>query len=665
MMQRFPYSVKKLLVAFICLCSWSISYSQVDTVQLKEVEVYGIKPNPSTRSAVPIQQMSIRQLEAIPMASVAEAIRNLSGVVIKDFGGVGGLKTVMVRSLGANHTGVFVDGIYTGDAATGQMDLGKIPLQDVGNIQLSIGQPEFNLAPARMFASASILDISSRKVDFMGKRNVLLASIRTGSFGTINPSLSMDSKVNKHLITGLRINYHRANGKFPYKVDNGTITTALKRENSDVSDFNAVFKASLLFNDSSSLKIKGQYYDTERGLPGAVIFYNTHSSQRLFNKDFIAGLQYENNSLKVVRLLTTTSFTYTRLIYTDPDFLNQSGGLNNEYNQQEYYVSQAATLPLFKKLNLSVATDLITNRLQTNAYSVENPTRITSLTAGSLEYTDRKTKIQGSILMTAVNDDSGDSLSKEYFKFSPSVSVIHSLTSNQTLKMRFMYKNIFRMPSFNDLYYTIAGNLKLEPEYASLYNFGFLFDKTLNNTTSISLKADGFINAVKDKIVTTPTQNLFRWSTQNIGKVDIKGVELFGGFEKRFNKSWSIEISSNYTYQHAKDITNKASVAYGHQIAYIPFETASGLVFIQYSNFGLGVNTIFNGYRYIRDADLTDNILESWATTDLTLSWQKSHLARKCGIKAEIANIFNHPYEVIKGFPMTGRAFFINLFVTF
>lgn len=664
MIRRFPYSVKKILVALVCLCSWLVSHSQVDTVQLKEVEVYGIKPNPSNSSSVPVHQMSIRQLEAVPVASVAEAIRNFSGVVIKDFGGIGGLKTVMVRSLGSNHTGVFLDGIFNGDAATGQMDLGKIPLQDVGNISLSIGQPQFNLAPARMFASASILDISSRKVDFKAKRNLIHASIRTGSFGTINPSLSYDSKVNKHLVTELRINYYKADGEFLYKVKNGTTTIDLKRENSDVSSFNALFKANVLFNDSSSLKIKGQYYETERGLPGAVIFYNTHSSQRLFNRDFITDLQYKNNPSKLIRLLTTASFTCTRLIYTDPYFLNQSGELHNEYNQQEYYLSQAATLPLFKKLNLSVATDLIMNQLQTNAYSVENPTRITSLTASSLEYTDKKTKIHCSILMTAVNDDSGNSLSKDYFKFSPSVSVIHSLTNSRILKMRFMYKNIFRMPSFNDLYYTIAGNLELEPENASLYNFGFLFDKTLDNTTSINFNVDGFINTVKDKIVTTPTQNLFRWSTQNIGIVDIKGVELFGEFDKILNKFWSIALNASYTYQHAKDITDHTSDTYGHQIAYIPFETASSLVFVQYSDFSLGVNTIFNGYRYITDANINDNILESWTTTDFTIGWQKNRQKRKYGVKAEIANVFNHPYEVIKGFPMTGRAFYINLFVT-
>ena len=42
------------------------------------------------------------------ITSVADAIRYFSGVQLKDYGGVGGIKTINVRSLGSAHTAVFM-----------------------------------------------------------------------------------------------------------------------------------------------------------------------------------------------------------------------------------------------------------------------------------------------------------------------------------------------------------------------------------------------------------------------------------------------------------------------------------------------------------------------------------------------------------------------------
>jgi len=653
-----------ILTAFFVLVFAGSSYGQQDTIQLKEVEVLGIKPEISTSSPNPIQQITLKKLDVIPSASVAEAIRNFSGVVIKDFGGVGGLKTVMIRSLGSNHTGVFVDGQKGSDAATGQIDLGKISLQDISNIQLSIGQPEFDLKPASMYSFASILEIKSKEPDFNGSKSVINLSAKAGSFGAFNPAISVDSKLTNDITSGIRLNYNTANGKFPYKIHNGATTSELMRDNSDLETLNIQFRTQIVLRDSSIMKVKATWFHSDRGLPGAVILYNPHSSQRLENRDFIAGVQIENNKRAPMRTLSSAGFTSTRLVYIDPDFQNQSGGLRNEYNQQEYYLSEVIGFPIESKLNLSFATDLFINKLKTNAYSVNEPLRITSLNAGTIQYDHKGLEVQGSLLMTLARDIRKETDRKDYFRLSPAVSILHILTHDHSLKARFMYKSIYRMPTFNDLYYTLAGNNSLNPEKASLFDLGILYSKSLNKNTGLNVKVDGFINTVEDKIVTIPTQNLFIWSTQNIGRVNIKGVEVYAGMIKHINQQWSIDISGNYTYQNASDVTDKNKENYGHQLAYIPYETAGGIATVYFQNFGLGINTLFNGYRYTTGYNANDNFLESWITTDLTLSWQKKIQKREYRIKIEAANLLDKQYEVVRGFPMTGRAFYINLYVT-
>ena len=640
------------------------TYSQTDTVDLKEIEVFGVKPEISTKSPNPIQQLNTKKLESLPTTNVADAIRNFTGVAIKDYGGVGGLKTVMIRSLGANHTSVFIDGHPSNDISTGQIDLGRITLSDVGNIQLSTGQPEFELMPARMYASASVLDIRLKNPALDTTRSVVNISSRMGSFGTINPAISIDSKLNDKIFSGIRLNFYSAKGNFPYKVQNGSIETKLERINSDIQTTDILWKTRVLFSDSSWLNIKTSYNNSDRGLPGAVIYYNFHSSQRLRNNDIMTGIQYRSKPGRKADMLISAGFSINKLLYRDPDFQNQTGGIRNEYNQQEFYLSDAAMVLLSKKLKLSIASDLIFNKLSTNAYSINNPKRISSLTAASVIFESNQTEIQASSLLTFSNDKSEGSKDAELVRLSPALSFIQALTSDRTLKARFSYRDIYRLPSFNDLYYLIAGNISLKPETASMFDLGLLFNKTFSNVTGVNLRLDGFVNNVKHKIVTLPSQNLFIWRTVNIGRVEIKGLELSGSLTRLLNSNWSLELNGNYTYQEAVDVTDKSDDNYGHQIAYIPFETAGFLATTYYRNSSFGINTIYNGYRYYANENNPENLLDEWITTDLTFSWQTILMKQLIKLKAEATNVFDKKYEVVRGFPMTGLGIYLNIYLT-
>ena len=92
------------------------------------------------REVIPAQTLSGKAIEALRSHSVADALRYFSGVQIKDYGGVGGIKTVDMRSMGTNHMGVFYDGIQLGNAQNGQIDLGKFSLDNIEAIDMYNGQ---------------------------------------------------------------------------------------------------------------------------------------------------------------------------------------------------------------------------------------------------------------------------------------------------------------------------------------------------------------------------------------------------------------------------------------------------------------------------------------------------------------------------------------------
>jgi vitamin B12 transporter len=92
---------------------------------LNEVLLTTSKREFKLESPMPVQILSGKQLEKLNSLSVADAVRYFSGVQLKDYGGIGGLKTINVRSLGSAHTAVFYDGMTVGNAQNGQVDLGK------------------------------------------------------------------------------------------------------------------------------------------------------------------------------------------------------------------------------------------------------------------------------------------------------------------------------------------------------------------------------------------------------------------------------------------------------------------------------------------------------------------------------------------------------------
>ncbi|MBQ8772992.1 MAG: Plug domain-containing protein [Muribaculaceae bacterium] len=91
--------------------------NKLDSIrQLPDVIVEAVKLN---EPVIPSRTLSGKQLESLNSHSVADAVRYFSGVQIKDYGGVGGIKTVDIRSMGSNHMGVFYDGIQLGNAQNG------------------------------------------------------------------------------------------------------------------------------------------------------------------------------------------------------------------------------------------------------------------------------------------------------------------------------------------------------------------------------------------------------------------------------------------------------------------------------------------------------------------------------------------------------------------
>jgi outer membrane cobalamin receptor len=255
--------------------------------------VYGRKPY---AEVIPAQTLAGKKLEGLNSHSIADAIRYFSGVQVKDYGGVGGIKTIDIRSMGTNHLGVFYDGIQLGNAQNGQIDLGKFSLDNIEEISLYNGQKSEIFQPARDFGSAGTVYIRTRRPKFMGNKNDNFnVTMRTGSFGLANPSVRWEHRFNRNLTMSLNAEYTYATGQYHFRYrkvfSDGVVawdTTAV-RKNGDISSLRlegAIFGAIT----DGKWNVKAYYYDSERGIPGAIINNVWQNSQRQWDRNlFVQG----------------------------------------------------------------------------------------------------------------------------------------------------------------------------------------------------------------------------------------------------------------------------------------------------------------------------------------------------------------------------------------
>ena len=668
----------RLLSFTVCLfCFVYSAIGQIDSVphRLETVGVSAGRTHSPVTATSSLQVIESREISNLPALNVSDVLKTFAGLVIRDYGGVGGMKTVAMRGFGSQHTAVSYDGIAASDCQTGQIDLSKFSLGNVEQISVNSGTPDDIFLPARLMASASLLRIQTLRPEFREKKPVNLNFHFTGgSFGLWNPSLLIENKIYQKkddaypfVYSSLNVNYLQSDGRYPFLVrygGDGDSTSMEKRTNSDVRTVSVEGNVFTDFNSHSRLNVKLYYYWSDRGLPGAVIFYNTQSNERLTDHNVFGQVHYENRFNHRFAYQVNAKFNFAKQRYLNPEYLNAARFIDNTYIQREYYLSNTFLYAPHRVISLSLSNDLIFGNMSANLYDFVYPSRLQVLTMLSAYVNTRHVDVRAGLLHTGVANwakagEAGDNLSR----FSPSAGISIKPLLSEAFHIRAFYKNIFRLPTFNDLYYTEVGNRNLRPEDTHQFDIGASYAKSFRkNTIFITLGADGYYNLVKDKIVAIPNKNLFVWTMLNFGKVEIDGVDANASFRYQIIKDLSVSLSGSYTYQRAVDKTDRSSKTYLHQIPYTPLHSGSLSLIIETTWFEVGYTMVAAGKRYALQQNVAANELAPYTDHSLTLGHDFDIKGKvTLGVKAELLNLADNHYEIIRNYPMQGRSFRVGV----
>ncbi len=645
--------------------SQELKQEQQQQISLEAIEVSTEASQPVVKQSTPQQILRRDKMEALGMSELHEAVRTFSGVNITDYGGVGGVKTVSVRSLGAHHTAVSYDGVVVSNAQGGQVDIGSFTLDNIEEVSLIIGQGDEIFQSARSFESSGLLSIRSSKPSFEDRAVRLAAQVDAGSFGYLKTVLDVATKISDRWSMKAAGNWMKSDGDYPFTLVNYSLVTDEIRNNSDVNTLRGeVDIYGTLGQKNGQLYIKGNTLELERGLPGSVILYNSTANERLWDKTRFVQTGYSVDLNEKWSVKSFAKYNYAWNKYADWDSKYQDGYTEEQYAQQEYYASGSVRFKPSREWSFSLAQDVFQNELVTTLSDCPDPFRISSLTALAGQYKNERLSVTTSLLGVynhewALNDTYETAADRNHL--SPALSASYKILEDREFRVRGSVKDAYRVPTFNDLYYMSMGNITLTPEEAMQYNVGVTYaGSPLPSVLDyLTVSIDGYYNKVSNKIVAIPT--MFIWKMMNLGEVDIRGVDANVSTYFTLLEDWRLNIAGNYTYQRAIDVTSSTDKTYKHQIPYTAKHSGNAAITLQHKWFDIGYTATAVGDRYCLPQNIEANLIDGYVDQNISISRQFDLKSCSVRLRAEVLNLCDVNYDVIKYYPMPGRQYRLSV----
>ncbi len=664
-----------IVLALLCLTMLPVFPQEATTLDstqhVGEVVVWA---RLTQREVIPSHVMKGEQLERLNSHSIADALRYFAGVQLKDYGGVGGIKTVNVRSMGSSHLGIFYDGVELGNAQNGQVDLGQFSLDNVEEISLYNGQKSAIFQPASEFASAGTVYIRTRRPLFVDDETYhLKLKAKYGSSDMIRVGGLWEQKLSPRVSSSVSAEALNSSGKYKFRYEryraDGTLAydTTATRQNGDIWALRAEGNLYGRFEDGG-WNMKAYTYHSERGIPGAIVnnVWRRGERQADHNTFLQAWMMKSLGQRFTTRLQAKYAYYMTHYVNRDPKTML----VDNTYRQQEAFISTSNVYEILKGWSVSMAYDFKWNSMRTSDKRLQTtdnspkPYRFSNMISVATAYNEPWFNIQGSVLALFAKDHTRTQVDKESTRvLVPALFFNVFPFQNRIFSVRAYAKRSYRLPTFNDLYYTDIGNALLKPESALQYNVGFVVEKDWQQgfMRHFRWQTDSYYNSVHDKIVAYPKGQQFRWTMLNLGKVHIKGIDVETELAVAPTDELVLSGRLQYTYQDARDVTDPNDTYYKDQIPYIPWHSGSAILGLTWRQWDVNYSFIYAGERYNQQENIAYNYMPAWYTSDLSLSRQFTVKGLKFKVTAVVNNLLDQQYDVILNYPMPGRNFALTL----
>src|SRR5579864_3544728 len=576
------------------------------TFELPEIEVAGKRPQLPTTTPGSISVITGDEIAAMGALNVADALRVLPEIRIKNSGGPGSLTTVSIRGSSSTQVLVLLDGVPINRPDQASVDLSPRPIQNVDRIEVLRGPFSAIYGSAALGGVINIVTKSTPETT---------VSSRVGSYGLTGNLLSLGGRLEDltYLVQGI------LNSGAGFAPD------------TDFSDFTTMVKLRWPTADDAGVTLTLNRFSHDVGTPGPLptalqdLLARTLEGRTLLDLSWRRGRADRPGAM--LRLYTLDD----DVNFNSPGTAFQSDDTASLWGLQ----GQVVTVPGPGHL-LTLGAEY---QGQTIAHFDNAPATFTNTGSDLGFYVQDDWQVSpGTLLSFGVRDDMYQSYGTQ---IDPRIGVVVLLSDR--LALRAGFGRTFRAPSFDELAPALFGNPGLQPETAWSYDLGL--DYTL--MPGLALQLTGYHTDATNLITSSPP--LF--VPMNVGHAVVDGasIELVGRVAER----WFVRL--NFTYQLARDANS------GFDVIYIPRQQAN----VELSYRWARGSTVTALVRYVGDrfADPANTVrVPGYWLTGITAAWA---LDNGYTLQVGVENLFDVQYQESLGFPEPGRTVFLGLAKSF
>ena len=628
-----------LLGSFISLCSWSQTLG-VDTIQIKRVDVLAprLQHFSTTEKSIQIDSIFIQRYGGSDLSSL---LQKTSLVNVSSNGSLGALSSVGLRGASATHTSVNWNGIPVNSLTTGSADLSLINAGSFDNIQVVYG------ATGSLYGSGTLggaIELSNIP-DWKSKSSIGLMS-EIGSFSNYKTKL-YGKYSNKKISYSGQVFFQYGKNDFTY-IDKYDFDSPTEHLNNNQNSVLGTIQDLHLNIKENYIDLGVWYQVKEKHIGGLMGIGDPISFQKQRDSSFKAFLAWKRLIGKV-RLEAKSAYLSDYLRYTDRGSATNTG--YKVYSEIEskrwlndinlrWYLCDQLSIDINGRYNWLKG---ITSNYKSNIH--ENESQV-SLAA---KYTPKI----GIFIFTYGKEWNSELNPPEMYSIS---SLIHLV--RKFINLRGKASTHYRRPTFNERYWHDAGNLDLKSEKGWNYELGviMLAQKVLSGNLTADLN---LYRAMNDNLIVWQPDNGTNWKPKNIGKTVLEGVDVELSHLLN-NVGYSIRTSLKYAYNNAYD-SDKESASYKRTLAYRPHHLIKFSSDYFRGRWDMGILSTFRSETNTWEGDKVDeNVL-----IDINGSYGFDTKFAKVKLTGRVENLLDKSYELVRFYPMPGRAFYFGVNIIF
>ncbi len=551
--------------------------------------------------------------------NLSDLLIDESPLFIKSYG-LGALATSSFRGGSASHTAILWNGFNINSPMNGQLDLSLVPVNFSDAVAIQYGGTSALWGSGAVGGAIHLTNNAKFNTGVTTRIN-----LSAGSFETYNQQASVEFS-KKRFISSIKLFNTSAKNNFQYNNIFSPENSKITQSNAELKSYGLLSENYFLIKENQKLNLFFWYQHTDRNIPPTMLQLINKSNQ--IDNSYRITSEWKYNKKRTTTYIRAAYFNES-LIFSDDIFHS----LSNSRSQS--IITEAETkINLSKQYFINIGINNTFANAIASGYPDKPQQNRTALFASYL-YTTKNEKLKANVSVRQ------EMIENKFAPFTYSVGADYQLIKWLSLKGNF--SKVYRIPTFNDLYWNPGGNPNLLPESGYSEEIGLKLNLR-NNNIAFTSDATVFNRKIENWIIWLP--GLSYWSPQNSMNVWSRGMETNSTLSIKINKAKiSFSILTNYvvsTNQQAKS-TNDASI--DKQLIYVPMYSGNGKISIEYKGVVFSYRHNYTGYRYTS----TDNTqyLPPFYLGSFYLSYKMQLKNSTATIFLQANNIWNEQYQVM------------------